>query len=94
MEILIAIFIVAIMSVIMIRGLQTVVSAKDNISRNADRLANVTLAMSLLESDLQNVINRPITDASGVSQAPVLLNDDAWQTLDLTRAGVANPLAQ
>jgi len=93
-EILIAVLILGVIAVLMIRGLQIVVTAKHNLERNTSRLISTDLAMSLLGNDLRNAINRPITEANNIQLAPVMLQDDAMQTLSLTRGGVANPLAR
>jgi general secretion pathway protein J len=93
-EILIAVFILGIISVIMLRGLQTVISSKEHLERNSARLAAVDLTMSLLASDIGNLVNRPVVDADNITHPALILNDDGFQTLELTRGGVGNPLAE
>lgn len=94
LEILVAVFIIGIISVIMVRGLQIVISTKNNLERNDAQMQQLNLTMSFLAGDMHNLINRPITQANGQSVAAVLMHDDATETLEFSRGGVSNPLAR
>lgn len=93
LEILVAVFIIGIISVIMMRGLQIVISTKDNLERNDTQMQQLNLTMSLLAGDMRNLINRPVLQANGQSIAAVMMHDDATETLEFSRGGVSNPLA-
>ena len=93
-EILITLLILGIVAVLMVRGLQIVVTAKHRLEHNAERLTSMSLVISLLGNDLRNAINRPITVANNTELAPVILQGDGRQTLEFTRGAVANPLAR
>lgn len=93
-EILVAVFILGIIAIIMVRGLQTVISAKRGLERNTQRLSEVDLSFTLLGNDLQNIINRPILEANASELPAVILQNDGRQTLEFTRGGVANPLVE
>jgi general secretion pathway protein J len=94
LEILVAVFIIGIIAIIMVRGLQIVITTKNSLERNETQLQQLDLTMSLLSGDLRNLINRPITLSNGETQVPLILHDDAQQSLEFTRGGVSNPLAE
>jgi general secretion pathway protein J len=91
-EILVAVFIVGIISVVMLRGLQTAISTKNHLERNSIRLQNLEFSMSLLNSDIQNIVNQPIINNDGKELAAVWLHPDNSHMLEFTRGGVSNPL--
>jgi general secretion pathway protein J len=92
LEILVAVFIVGIISVVMLRGLESAINTKNHLERNAIRLQNLEFALALLNSDIQNIVNQPIIGSDGAEIVPVLLHPDNSQLLEFTRGGVANPL--
>ena len=92
-EILVAVFILGIIAIIMIRGLQIVITAKSGLERATERLTTMDLALNMLGNDLQNMINRPISEANNIELPAIILQNDGQQTLEFTRGGVANPLA-
>ena len=94
LEILVAVFIIGIIAVVMVRGLQIVISTKDNLERNDAQMQELNLTMSLLASDMGNLINRSILQANGQTLPAVIMHDDATETLEFSRGGVSNPLAQ
>jgi general secretion pathway protein J len=94
LEILVALFIIAIIAIMIIRGLQVVIASKNGIERSASQLQQVEFSMRLIGSDMRNLINRPIKQAGGQTIPALFLHDDASNTLEFTRAGLSNPLAQ
>lgn len=92
-EILVAIFILAIISVIMVSGLKSVLTAKEGLERNQHTLTELTTAMAYMQSDFTHVVNRSITNASGTTEPPLQLLSGSTQTVSLTRDNVDNPLA-
>ena len=93
LEILVAVFIIGIIAIIMVRGLQTVITAKHGLERNSRRLTDVALSLTLLGNDLKNIVNRPILEANANQLPALILQNDGRQTLEFTRGAVANPLA-
>lgn len=94
LEILVAIFIIGIIAVIMVRGLQIVLTTKDNLQRNETQMQQLNLTMSLMSGDMRNLINRSILQANAQSVPAVYMHDDATETLEFSRGSVSNPLAQ
>lgn len=93
LEILVAVFILGIISVIMLRGLESAITTKNHLEKNAIRLQNLEFSLALLNSDVQNIVNQSIMTADNVEVAAVFLHPDNSQMLEFTRGGVANPLA-
>lgn len=94
LEILVAIFILAIIAVIMVRGLQIVITTKDNLQRNQGQMQQLNLTMSFLSGDIHNLINRSYRLANGALQLPIMLHDDAGDTFEFIRGGLVNPMQQ
>lgn len=88
LEILVALFIFLIVALMASQGLHTVLTTKEITEKNASRLAQLQIAMLLLERDITQAIDRPILDAVGQKQ-PALKGDKNY--LELTHAGFANP---
>lgn len=93
LEILVAVFIIGIIAIIMVRGLQIVITTKNSLERSDAQMQRVDLAMSLVSGDMRNLINRPITLSNKTVQVPLMLHDDATWSLEFTRGSVSNPLA-
>lgn len=94
LEILVAIFIVAIIAVIMVRSLQTVLAAKDGLTRNNEQLAELTLTMNYLRSDISSIVSRPVLDNNGNVLPAFQLQDTDDHFLEFTRGNLANPLGE
>jgi general secretion pathway protein J len=94
LEILIAVLILSIISIIMIRGLQIMMTTKSTIERNAQQLQSLSLAMTFLQQDLTNAQNRPVLLVNGTIDPAMFLASDAFQTLTFTRGSVSNPLGE
>ncbi len=88
LEVLIAVFIFTIVSLIMVSGLRTVLNSQAVTEKQADKLANLQFAFLLMSRDIEQAINRPITSAKG-SIEPSLIGTPT--SLTFTHAGVSNP---
>lgn len=93
LEILVAVFILGIISIVMLRGLESAITTKNHLEKNAIRLQNLEFSLALLNSDVQNMVNQSIMTSDNVEIAAVFLHPDNSQMLEFTRGGVANPLA-
>lgn len=93
-EILIALFIFAIISAIVLMTLQTMTNARARLQESADTLAEVQKAVTLLSRDIEQIINRQIRTETGRREAAVLAaGSGANASLTMTRAGRKNPNA-
>lgn len=91
LELLIALFIFTIISVIMVNALHTVFTNQTSTNKSAARLAELQVAFTYIERDFEQILDRPITTVSG-SLEPSFLGIDGSVTF--THAGAANPLGQ
>ena len=91
LEILIALFIFTILSVMMASGLRSVLNSQTATEKKADHFTELQVALLLISRDIEQAINRPITNAKGMVEAAMI---GTPRTLTLTHAGLANPGGQ
>jgi general secretion pathway protein J len=91
-EILIALFILSIIGVIMVRGLQTVLTSKEGLLRSQTAQTDLNVALTILQNDINNIVNRSIVTQSDGSYPPVYYANDAYHTLQFTRGSVLRSL--
>lgn len=65
LEILIALFIFTILSIMMTGGLRTVINMQQGTERSADRMRQLEIVLVRMSRDVEQVVNRPITTAKG-----------------------------
>jgi len=90
LEIVVALAIFAILSVMAYGGLDQVLRARDASDRTMDRLSELQLAWSLIGRDLEQAAVRGIRDGFGDPQAAMNIGGD--NLVELTRGGWPNPL--
>ena len=90
LEIVVALAIFAILSVMAYGGLDQVLRARDATDRTMDRMAELQLAWALIGRDLEQAAARGIRDGFGDPQAPLSVGGD--NLIELTRGGWPNPL--
>ncbi|NJN45980.1 MAG: type II secretion system minor pseudopilin GspJ [Candidatus Competibacteraceae bacterium] len=81
LELLVALAVFAILSVMAYGGLRSVLFAEAAIEAEAQRLAQVQMAFHLLEQDITQIVSRSIRDEFGQQQAALLsggLQDDLF----------------
>ena len=92
-EMLVALTIFALMSVLAYRGLTAVLETREHLTEDNRRWRDIALTLAQLEQDLNMVVDRPVRD-SGDLQQPALVGDpnaigaNAAQ-LSLSRMGMA-----
>ncbi len=89
LELLVAIAIFALVSVIAFSGLQTTLTTRDLVQEQAERLMQLQRTFTILERDLTQAQARSIRDAFGDPRAAML---SEIGTLEWTRGGHPNPL--
>jgi general secretion pathway protein J len=89
LELLVAVAILAVVSVMAYGGLKTVLDADEATARHAAALTDLQRTFFLIGNDIEQIVARPIRDAYGDSR-PAL---DATQPLylELSRRGWSNP---
>jgi general secretion pathway protein J len=73
-EMLVALTIFALMSVLAYRGLNAVLQTREHLTEDNRRWRDIALTLAQLEQDLNQVVNRPVRD-SGDLQLPALVGD-------------------
>ncbi len=88
-EIMVAIFVFAVMSVFAYGGLNQVLKGQKYLQTSSDQLKDLQLTFRYLEKDINQLINRPIRNQYGDLQ-PALVGDED-KVLSFTHAGWRNP---
>ena len=91
LELLVALSIFSILTVMAYGGLQTVITTKQSTEQAADRIAELQLTMMLMSNDLRQAISRKVRDEYGDFLPAMQSNQDGVDTITWTRAGYRNP---
>ena len=96
LELLVAMAIFALLSVMAYAGLSTVLTANQVLDTNMERLSEVQRSVTFLSRDIRQIVNRSIRDIYGDTKQP-LIGASEFDTLgtpaiELTHTGYANPL--
>jgi len=89
-EIIVALFIFSLVSMIVVGALHNVLGTQALAEKKAVRLAGLQVALLFISRDLEQAINRPVTDESGKSQGFT----GTSSMITFTHAGLDNPLGQ
>lgn len=92
-ELLVALLVFAIMSAMAYGGLEAVMRTRTEVHDAEQRTRTLQLAMFRLQTDIDQLRNRPVRDSMGDTR-PSLMFDDATDRLIFTRGGWANPLQE
>jgi general secretion pathway protein J len=95
-ELLAAVAIFAVMSLMAYGGLSAVLKARAAVESSLARTAAIQKAVYRLQSDLEQARGRPIRDEYGDAQAAFLLRDEGREgtRIEFTRGGWRNPRLQ
>jgi general secretion pathway protein J len=106
-EVMIALFIFAILSILTMRGMQTTFAAKQKSRQALDRLAELEIAYSIIQRDIEQIINRNVLQPSGGFKLALLVpidntaneglkaslnSESGYNRLEFTRTGIVNTL--
>lgn len=92
LELIIALAIFSIMSVMAYSGLKIVLDSKGITEKHATRLSELQTAMMFMQRDIEQIIARNIRDGFGDQQAPLIGAPFGNRVMEFTRAGWRNPL--
>ncbi len=93
LEILIALFIFAIVGVIASSGLRSVLKDQEVSTRKSTQLAQLQLAIIVIERDLMQIVNRSVRVENGELLPALIANENDQPSLQFTHAGYINPQA-
>lgn len=88
LEILIALFIFTIVSMIMMTNLHSVMNAQEVTEKNAKQLRQLQIALLILSRDIEQAVNRPVLNAAGKEEDAFI---GSSRDLTFTHTGLANP---
>lgn len=90
-EILIAMALFAVISVITYATLTSAINVSNHTSDVAKRLADIQRVLMLMERDLIQMAPRPVIDEYGEEQPAFLITDLSTEGFEFTRGGYQNP---
>ncbi len=90
LELLVALSLFAVLSVIAYGGLRSVLDADRASQQQAERLARMQTLYAILSRDLRQAVDRPVRDAFGDTLPPLMAQYDQ---LEFSRSGRRNPAA-
>lgn len=91
-EILVAISVFAILSVMAYSGLNSLLSTSEQTRIQAEHLARLQMAMTMLSRDLEFAVPRGVRNEYGDISPAMRANSSLGDNLELTRAGWRNPV--
>jgi len=94
LELVIAMAIFSIMSIIAYSGLNNVLTARERTDEQAAQLVKLQLAFTYMARDISQTANRGIRDEYGEFQAALVGRDIDGYLIELTRTGWRNPIPQ
>jgi general secretion pathway protein J len=93
-EILMALMIFAIIATLVSGALRTIIQAHTRNDLVAQQLQDLQMVLTLMQSDIQQMTDRPILDSSGHILPSFIANTASnTNSLEFTRSGFLNPLA-
>ncbi len=91
LELLVALSIFAVMSVMVFGGLREVVNVREATDKHTSRLTELQLAFMYFSRDARQLVNRTVRGEYGDSLNVLQSNDIGRYRLELTRGGYPNP---
>jgi len=91
LELLVALTVFAVISVMAYSGLNTVITARLQIKQQAEQLANLQQIFIKLGRDIEQIVQRPIRNQYGDEESHI---KGTLQQIEFTRSGWRNPAQQ
>ncbi len=91
LEVLVAVSIFSIMSIVALTGIKTIIDSQETTNKVAARIKSLQNTFFYFNQDLRYAIARDIRDEFGDSQAAMQAGNAGPQGLALTRIGIGNP---
>jgi len=93
-EIMVVMFIISVMCAFGYSGLNNTIKQSNQISVIRGQLEELQLAVSLIQQDLTQTVNRNIINDFGSEEHALLAQENSAEVLKLSRAGWSNPAGQ
>lgn len=94
LELLIAVAIFALLAAVAYGGLNAVLKTRVRTAEEADKLHELQIALSLMQRDLNQIIQKTARDEYGDMQPPINTEFSDTRLIEFTRTGWNNPLGQ
>jgi general secretion pathway protein J len=91
LELLIASIVFAIMAIMAYGGLQNILTNHEIVEASLKRLRQVQQAVTIINRDFSQIVNRPIRDGYGNLQANLKSDEATDELVEFTRGGRPNP---
>ena len=91
LELLVALSIFSVLSVMAYGSLQTVISTKQSTEKSANRISEIQLVMMRVSNDLRQAVDRKVRDEYGAFLPAMQSSKNGNETIAWTRAGYRNP---
>src|SRR5262249_3778215 len=88
LEILIALFIFTILSMMLASALHNVINIQARTENNAERLRKLQMGLLVFSRDIEQAVNRKVVNSSGKDESPFT---GSRLSVAFTHAGLANP---
>ncbi|MFZ2315921.1 MAG: type II secretion system minor pseudopilin GspJ, partial [Gammaproteobacteria bacterium] len=88
LEILIALFIFTILSMILVSALHNIIGISSRTERNAEQLRKLQMTLLMVSRDVEQTVDRPIINADGKEEEAFIGTPRGFT---LTHTGLANP---
>jgi general secretion pathway protein J len=89
LEILIALFIFTMLSMMLMGALHSVITADSGTEKNAQRLRIAQIALLTMSRDIEQTVDRPVLNTTGTEEAALIGSSRGFT---LTHTGFANPM--
>jgi general secretion pathway protein J len=94
LELLVSLSIFAVLAAMSYGGLRSVLDTRERIERQAAQLAELQLAFTILQRDIEQTLPRKIRDSFGEPREPLIGVQEGEQLVEFTRTGWRNPTGQ
>lgn len=91
LELLVALAIFSVLSLLAYNGINSMITSKQHVEKEADRLAALQIAVTRLNLDLEQAVNRPVRNEFGEESPAFVSRSSREKDLELTRTGWRNP---
>lgn len=92
LELLIAVVIFGLIAAMAYSGLNNVLLARSQTEARTQELYKLQMALTVIERDIEQIVDRPVRDEYGENQAAFVANEYGDYLLQFTRTGWMNPL--
>ena len=96
LEVLVAMSIFAVIGLGANQMLRTIINTHERTQQSMEEIASLTKALTVLQRDFSQVINRPVKDGYGEPLPPFIVNNtasgDDEHLIEFSRSGWNNPL--